>query len=60
MPERLPMLTRFEQARVFMVRAEELENEAALVRNHKLKETLLNLAQQYRQLAEKAANRRYG
>jgi hypothetical protein len=49
--------TPIEQARIFQSRAQELERRAALAGGKRsgLRETLLQLADEYRQLAEEAA-----
>ena len=51
---RARMLTRSEQARIFMVRAKEFEDKAALQPDRRLKQILLELAEQYRRLAAEA------
>jgi hypothetical protein len=48
------MHTPFEQARIFLHRAKELEQRAARESDQKLKETLLSLAEHYCKLAEQS------
>jgi hypothetical protein len=53
------MLTRFEEAQLFIHRATEAEKRASQEQDAKLKETLHGLAQQYREIAEQSKNGPY-